>query len=305
MSSFVKKFLGLSDGLDIPYQFILDRISESIVLMDSSGKIIFCNAGFCKLVCVDNISCILGRKLVDFYAAANPVKEYDNLLNSINSDGVFDFSIRTINGTLVLTQAKLENFSLDRQLMIFKDSSKQRERENQLIREAKSDKLTHLFNRKGFEERLLAVTKKDDDSKIDSIEKNKFKVGILFIDLDEFKPINDTYGHDAGDLILISVANNLASSITEYETAARIGGDEFVCIFPICESKDELLIKGKEILNAIAKPVEIDNHTLVVKCSIGGALMSEECNTSTDLLKKADNAMYKAKRLGKNSVIID
>ncbi|KDM90831.1 hypothetical protein EA58_13810 [Photobacterium galatheae] len=268
--------------------------------MSKNHKILYHNDGFSRIASGETGEDLRNRDFWRFYATANPYQEYQHLFASVSEGEAIDFAIRSSNQTLNLTVATFLSLPGGDYLVILEDSSKQKERESRLIREAKSDKLTGLLNRKGFDERLASAI---EGYKTDS----KFKVGVLFIDLDEFKPINDTYGHDAGDLMLISVANRLLSTVEDFETAARIGGDEFVCIFPVCDSIDDLRTKGEAILHAVAQPVETHDESigkLVVQCSIGGAIFDQDIHSADALLKKADEAMYEAKKSGKNQIYI-
>lgn len=284
----------------IPYEIILENIRDAVVLVSSGHKVLFHNKVFARLVADDYNSSLKGSDFWSFFAAANPYMEYKSVLKGALCESSVDFPIRSLNQTLNLTVATFISCTNGNYVVILEDSSKQKEREGLLIREAKSDKLTGLLNRKGFDERL--------GSTINDISKNsKYKVGVLFIDLDEFKPINDTYGHDAGDLMLITVAERLSSVVEDFETAARIGGDEFVCIFPVCESLNDLKDKGEKILKAVALPVDTNDNeigSLVVKCSIGGALYDSSVSDADELLKKADEAMYEAKKSGKNQICV-
>ena len=231
--SVVSKFLnqfGARVSQDIPYETILENIRDAVVLVSEGHKVLFHNGAFTRLVSGEYDSNLKGLDFWSFFAAANPYVEYKSVLKEALLEGTTDFPVRSLNQTLTLTVGTFISCDDGSYIVILEDSSKQKEREGLLIREAKSDKLTGLLNRKGFDERLVSAIKGNQ-------EDSKFKVGVLFIDLDEFKPINDTYGHDAGDLMLISVAERLSSTVEDFETAARIGGDEFVCIFPVCESK--------------------------------------------------------------------
>nr|CAH7321778.1 GGDEF domain-containing protein [Vibrio chagasii] len=172
------------------------------------------------------------------------------------------------------------------------------EREQALIMAAKTDKLTGLLNRKGFDERLaeaLPLAGSCDESQL----------GLLFIDLDEFKPINDTYGHDAGDALLIAVAERLGVGSPDYATIARLGGDEFVCLIPALSGSDELASVANKILDEVARVVKFDNQNLVVKCSIGGTLYPSKATSKEELFKQSDEAMYLAKKAGRNQVFIN
>lgn len=284
---------------DIPFVKVLDSIRDSAVILDSQHRIVYHNLAFMQLVGGELSDSLISKEIWSFFATPNPYVDFMKMYGQFDeySSDTNDVAIRSLNQSLVLAKVKFSHISNTLYSLIIEDLSKQKERETKLIKEAKSDKLTGLLNRKGFDERLVeSLQGINSDS--------KYKLGILFIDLDEFKPINDTYGHDAGDQMLISVAQRLEAAIDSHETAARIGGDEFVCIFPVCDSRNDLYKKGLRILEAVAQPVITDGIQLIVQCSIGGAFMETGSETPEQLMKSADSAMYESKNAGKNQVTI-
>ena len=273
--------------------FLLDIVAESALILDENGAITYHNKQLSQLVGETEAVSLIGVSFSSLLATPAEFEQCTFVVGQVNE--MKDIPIRKSDQGLVITQIRVLPLASGKLGVVIKDSSNARNREIMLIREAKTDRLTGLLNRKGFDERLEATIAGC------SLESG-FVVGVLFIDLDEFKPVNDTYGHDAGDRMLTSVAVRLEEVLQEHETAARIGGDEFVCILPVCESTDDLLERGFQILKAVANPVEFEGHELIVKCSIGGAIFSEDLSTSDELLKRADEAMYVAKNSGKNQV---
>jgi diguanylate cyclase (GGDEF)-like protein len=194
-----------------------------------------------------------------------------------------------------LYMVNYKNF-IQKQQKILEESVIQKTRELQEKSEemthlAHHDTLTKLPNRFHFENRL------QDAIKLAS--KLSQKVGVLFLDLDSFKEINDTYGHKTGDLLLQSITERLQSVVRENDVIARLGGDEFTVI--VENSSHEVLerIAGKIILE-IQKPLEIEELELFVTFSIGMSLYPDDGETTELLLKHADTAMYRAKEDGKN-----
>lgn len=300
MNKLIQKVFGVADDAALPFAKVLEEMRDAVVLVTHKHQIKYHNKAFLRIIGADPDSDYRLKDVWSFYASANPYIEYQSLYASSGGFGQVDFPVRRVDQTLKLGVAKLTQLESDLYLLLIEDSSVQKERETKLIREAKSDKLTSLLNRKGFDERLESALQGYDSS-------SGYSVGVLFIDLDEFKPINDTFGHDAGDLMLITVAERLSVSVEDYETTARIGGDEFVCIFPVCESLDEIIQKGEKILKAVAQPVDASSlglGELIVKCSIGGALVDPNDVSATSLLKRADEAMYIAKKSGKNKISV-
>lgn len=179
------------------------------------------------------------------------------------------------------------------------DRTKQKETERLITEMAFYDPLTGLPNRRLLQERLkeeIALTHRQGNTG-----------ALIFLDLDNFKPINDSLGHDAGDQLLIQVSNRLKKSIRESDMVARLGGDEFIALLGHLDYDMSIAARSAEkvaqtILNEINKPYEIKGHTLHVTPSIGITLFPAEDDTPDILLKQADSAMYRAKETGKNSI---
>jgi diguanylate cyclase (GGDEF)-like protein len=158
---------------------------------------------------------------------------------------------------------------------------------------AQHDALTDLPNRALFADRLgqaLAGAKRDGQP-----------CAVMFIDLDNFKPINDNLGHAMGDRLLRQVAVRLRAGLRESDTVARIGGDEFVVLLRHAGEPDALAVADK-LRDALAHPFEIESHTIAIAASIGVALYPDHGQDDIELLKQADEAMYAAKRQGRNRV---
>ncbi len=127
---------------------------------------------------------------------------------------------------------------------------------------------------------------------------------IMFIDIDGFKPINDQFGHDTGDQVLIHIAERLSKVIAESGFVARLGGDEFVVILSRAKTKDEIESVAKDILSELGSPMQCDGNTCRVGASIGAAIYPQHGQNEESLLNAADNAMYEAKRGGKNRLVM-
>lgn len=166
-------------------------------------------------------------------------------------------------------------------------------REQELIRQSQHDILTGLPNRTLLEDRL--------NQAIEQSNRSKKPVWVIFIDIDRFKYINDSMGHQLGDQVLLSIAKRLKDSVREVDTVARFGGDEFVIVLNT-DSKDSINSEIlSRILNTVAQPIQVDNLEISTTCSIGVSVYPDDSKSSTDLIKYADIAMYRAKDLGKNN----
>jgi len=167
----------------------------------------------------------------------------------------------------------------------------------ELTHSALHDALTGLPNRNLFKDRLLQAMM--------IAKRTQSMVAMYFIDLDGFKEINDTYGHDAGDAMLKHVSANLLLIMREADTLARLGGDEFCSICIGFNKPEDVEILGKRMLTAIALPLNYEGNLMNVTGSIGIALQSNVTISGDDLIRSADDAMYHAKENGKNQYFID
>ncbi|MEM1230785.1 MAG: EAL domain-containing protein [Pseudomonadota bacterium] len=173
-----------------------------------------------------------------------------------------------------------------------RDISERKEAERVINFQAYHDLLTHLPNRVLLKDRLaMAIT---------HARRNKRKLGVMFLDLDRFKIVNDTLGHTMGDRLLKAVAKRLQSCLRRGDTLARFGGDEFTLLLPEVRTQDDVVVIATKILDRLNAPFVIDGHELFVGASIGIALYPEAGETEEMLIQNADIAMYHIKGRGKN-----
>jgi diguanylate cyclase (GGDEF)-like protein len=125
----------------------------------------------------------------------------------------------------------------------------------------------------------------------------------MFIDLDHFKPINDTLGHAFGDSLLHEIAKRIRAAVRESDTPARIGGDEFVVLLRNVQHAEDALTVAEKIRQTLNEPFTIDKHTVTVSASMGIAMYPDDGTDSLELSKHADDAMYRAKQNGRNAVV--
>ncbi len=169
----------------------------------------------------------------------------------------------------------------------------EKERTDERIRhQATYDTLTDLPNRPLFLDRLTqALAKADRDQRL---------VGVLFIDLDRFKAVNDGWGHEAGDEVLRATARRLQDGLRRSDTVARLGGDEFTVIIPDLRRTQDLQPIARKLLEAVARPIPLGNSVAEVTASLGIAVSPYDGTAADELLRHADQAMYRAKRAGRD-----
>jgi diguanylate cyclase (GGDEF)-like protein len=169
--------------------------------------------------------------------------------------------------------------------------------EERLLYDVSHDRLTGLVNRQFLITRVdqcIELAKRDPD----------FKFALLFIDIDDFKVVNDSLGHEAGDHLLIGVSLRLAAAIRAVDTAGRLGGDEFVLILVGNTSQRDAVLVAERIKDAMQEPFLIRQREVTVALSIGIALGRHEHEQAADILRDADAAVYRAKHDGKNRTVI-
>ena len=125
-------------------------------------------------------------------------------------------------------------------------------------------------------------------------------MGVLFLDLDRFKTINDSYGHHAGDQLLRDIGERTRSCVREIDTVSRLGGDEFVVVLPELRDGVDAAAVARKILSAVTQPYRIESHDIAVTPTLGISLYPQDGNDAETLLRNADTAMYHAKEGGKN-----
>ena len=176
--------------------------------------------------------------------------------------------------------------------MVLRDITEKLQTEEQLYRMANYDALTGLPNRSFFYDYLAHVLKR--------AERQRTKFAILFSDLDRFKYINDSLGHHVGDLLLQEAAKRMVATVRRSDTVARLGGDEFTIILEDIKDHADAARAAQKIIDVLTQPFEIEGKTLVAGTSVGIAIYPDDGTTIEDLLRKADTAMYEAKRSGGN-----
>ena len=178
---------------------------------------------------------------------------------------------------------------------VFSDITERKESEKRIYYLAHYDPTTGLPNRSLFNDRLR--------QSLLAAKRYKARISLLFIDLDKFKPVNDRYGHDVGDLLLQEVAKRLRGCVRESDTAARIGGDEFVILLPGTDTEQNVLALAQKVLQEIERPFELEGHEVGISASIGIAIYPEHGDDLHKIVKHADHAMYHAKH-GKGAQIV-
>ena len=175
------------------------------------------------------------------------------------------------------------------------DVTERREAEARIERLAYRDGLTGLPNRALFQQTVTTA--------VETAARRGSKVGLLILDLDHFKDVNDSLGHEVGDALLCSVATRLEGAYRKTDMVARLGGDEFAVILPNINGPDDLIRPTAKVMELLRNPLEHDGRTLSITASVGAAIYPEGEDDAAQLLKNADIALFQAKALGRNRIV--
>ncbi len=282
---------------------ILENVTAYIYMKDTQSRYLFANrllrerfdAPMEEIVGYDD------HKFFDADTADNMRKDDLRVLQQGETLQTEETSLNILTGvTEVFLSVKLPLRREDGKIYalcgISTDISERKDIEEHMQHMAQYDALTHLPNRALFNDRLHQA--------IAGALRNKAHLALMFIDLDKFKPVNDTYGHGVGDLLLKEVALRIQDCLRDSDTAARIGGDEFVILLPAIETEQDAIKVGEKIRHFLNQPFELAGHTLKIGSSIGVAVYPEHGSDEKLLIKSADIAMYHAKKNGRNNVKI-
>ncbi|MBV1787792.1 EAL domain-containing protein [Marinobacterium sp. D7] len=275
----------------------VENSGSAVVITDAQGGIEYVNSRFSDISGY-SIGEVLGMQPSFLKSGNTPREVYDELWSTIRrhqkwrgtlhnrrKDGSFYWSLQSISPILD------ENGTLSKIVSVSDDITQLKEHQQQMERLAFFDPLTDLGNRRRFRDQLeeLLRTPSDDIR------------ALLLLDLDHFKKINDTMGHEAGDKLLRTVANRLRFCVNEPHTVYRLGGDEFTVILRDLSSIDRIRDYSDDIIELLAQPLDIGTHQMQVTVSIGITLIGIDAMDVSSLLRNADLAMYRAKHIGRNT----
>ncbi len=282
---------------------ILENVTAYIYMKDTQSRYLFANRLLRERFAapMEEIEGYDDHKFFDAETAANMRRDDLRVLQDGETLQIEETSLNILTGvTQVFLTVKLPLRRADGGIYalcgISTDITERKDVEEHMHHMAQYDALTHLPNRALFNDRLQQA--------IAAAQRNQMHLALMFIDLDKFKPVNDTYGHGVGDLLLQDVALRIQDCLRDSDTAARVGGDEFVILLPSIESEPDASRVAEKIRQALNRPFELAGHTLQIGSSIGVAVYPEHGSNEKLLVKSADIAMYHAKKNGRNNVKI-
>lgn len=290
---------------ELKYQkFALDKHAH-VVVTDTQGRISYANAKFCEISGYVQ-SELIGQSHSIMNSDQHPKEFFNEMYATVAKGETWHNEIcnRTKDGQLYWMDTTIvpfmnSNGKPESYISICTDITQRKAVDEKNHQLAFYDPLTTLPNRRFFVDKLSkAVTASKHFGR---------KSALLFLDLDYFKTLNDTQGHQIGDMLLQQVASRLRGSVRESDTVARIGGDEFVVLLEqldedIAVAVGQTEVVGEKVLNILNQPYLLNGNEYISTLSIGVAMLDSQTQTEEDLLKQADIAMYQAKKAGRNMV---
>jgi diguanylate cyclase (GGDEF)-like protein len=237
------------------------------------------------------VALLLGGVAGSFFQLriSKPIESLASAMRSVTTEGRLDARVK-VAGSNEIAELAIGFNSMLAELERRDEMTKRAEAK--LLEQARTDALTGLPNRRYFTEHLgqdLALARRLGTC-----------IGLLYIDLDGFKLVNDSLGHAVGDLLLCDVAERLGSRIRQSDTLARVGGDEFTVILTALKKPEDAARAAEGLIEVLSRPFLIETHEITIGASIGISIHMDAVNDGVDLLRQADSAMYAAKRSGRN-----
>ena len=277
---------------------VFDRAGDAIVVTDAQGRISTVNPVFTQITGY-SLEEAVGRTPGELLRSGKQSKPfYEDMWHRLLNEGSWRGEIwnKRKNGEifpewLTINRVDDEDGNLEHYIAVFSDISDIKNAQNRADYVSTHDTLTGLPNRSLFQDRLR--------QSLAAARREKSQCAIFFIDLDDFKVVNDTMGHEIGDRLLKEAAERLLSCVRDMDTVARLGGDEFTVILDVCPP-DEAERIARRMLDELSRSFELNMQRIFVSCSIGIAIFPGDGDDSASLLQSADTAMYRAKEGGRN-----
>ena len=277
---------------------VLENTNEGVIITNEKMTILASNKAFSDITGYSKEEAA-GQTPRLLQSGKNDKAFYQAMWAALNTDGQWAGEIwnRCKNGEIYpewlnISAVKNKAECVTHYVGIFSDISLLKAKEQHLEQLAHFDTLTGLANRRLFQQRLeYAIAHADRDQK---------RVALLYVDLDDFKPINDTHGHDVGDSVLQIIAKRFQQAIRGDDTVCRLGGDELGIILDDIKQADNAVVVAKKLIQRASRTIVVNEKKIVLGCSIGISIYPDHGKELDSLLKMADAAMYRAKQAGKN-----
>lgn len=285
--------------LKVPHRQLsrmVEQSNDTVMVTDREGAVEYVNPAFITATGFSWAE-IYRRKPSILKSGAHDARFYQRLWNTLLSGNEFrdDFVNRRKDGSLfhedkTIMPLKDEGGAITHFVSVGRDISQRVKAHRRMLRLAYYDVLTNLPNRTLLIDRLNHALKR--------LHRREGLMAVMFLDLDRFKTINDTLGHDMGDRVIKAMAARLRRCVREGDSIARLGGDEFVVVLEDVADRQEIAATAEKLLVSLAKAYTLGEHRLITTASIGIALAPYDGNSVNQLLRNADRAMYRAKNKG-------
>jgi len=285
------------------FQSLVQSASDIIVILDEALCIRYISRSVTRTLGYEPEQ-LIGQPYLHFLAPDEKNAVEELLRNAFQQASSHDpvsatWRLRSARGHLLYSESNITNLfddpNINGLVLNTRDLTEREELESQLTHLAFHDSLTNLANRALFQRRL--------EASLNRAQQRQSQVAVLFLDLDNFKEVNDTLGHDQGNAVLMIIAERLSRSLGDYNVVARLGGDEFAALLDGVTSIEEAMSVSQRLLHQMHIPIYIEDQEILVTASIGIAL-SKVGDTAADLLRNADMAMYVAKFDGGNRLAL-
>ena len=281
---------------------IFESATEGIIITDHENRFVTVNPAFTKTTGY-TLEEVVGKTPAILKSGKQDKEFYNKMYKELHENGHWDGELwnKRKDGKLYAEWLSMkiiynEDSSTRMHLAIFSDVTEKKQADEIIWKQANFDALTKLPNRQLFQDRL--------EHELKLAHRTGSLMALLFIDLDHFKNINDTLGHDMGDLLLVKASKRISGSVRESDTVARMGGDEFTVILPLINSSSDAIKIAKMIVEKMSQPFDIDRNSVKISASVGIAIYPNNAKDTKELLKNADKAMYVAKRNGRNGLCV-
>ena len=281
------------------WEQMFENSVDAVMLLDKKRRLFAVNKAFIEITGFEEAEALghLDKQLLgDQQGGESPYEViFDHLKTTDSWNG--EVSIRHRSGrlfTVNMTTSVIRTSVGDvrHYLTLFSDVSQRKQAEDELRHLANHDNLTGLPNRRLFLDRL--------DQSLNRVKRNRSRLAVLFLDVDNFKLVNDAYGHDMGDAVLQEVSLRLRGAVRESDTVSRLSGDEFTVIADNIRDHDEAIAVARKVMACFEAPFEFLGKSLNVSGSVGIAVYPDDGVDVVSLMKRADQAMYRAKAEGRN-----
>ncbi|WP_094673199.1 diguanylate cyclase [Hydrocoleum sp. CS-953] len=275
----------------------LEATANGILVLDSCGKEVIFNQKCAEIWELDGSTAISdSHKLIDLILAALIKADADSFQALLMQKNMKLRDLLILkNGRVIEYYSQHQKLSgkIVGQVLTFRDVTREKQKQATIEYQALHDSLTNLPNRALFDRKLSEA--------IAHAAKRSEIMGVMFLDLDRFKQVNDTFGHSVGDLLLQTVSQRLAVCLREVDLIARWGGDEFGIILPQIHCREDVIEIADRLIKGMQPEFILEGHHLNVTTSIGIALYPHDGLDSSTLLQSADTALYQVKRAGRNN----